>query len=845
VSPDNPDNEEKRETMENYTVTKMQDSLVTREAGRGRRGVRHLPLPILRNLSLGVIVSLCLYLFMAFCLLITAAQAQTMFIDEFDNQNYIDPASIMNITFDSGLISPNGSTFGELKPEPTMEALFHLNGNEPYVHDPVYTRGSYDSSEKGRHAVWQIIKDYTRPDNWLFPDEGKFGNSYSIYKNAKTKFFFFTGAEMDQNNFTFAFWIKSTSDFANHAPGDFWIFGGTNSFLLRMNTDNLTLASSGVYLRANNLGWKAGEWHHIAGVINPQNSQLWVDGMLKASSAMTIANFSYLRVGWSNNNLNTTGNVSIDELALWNHALGADEIAALAQAKRINTGEFKSSWIEMGQNYNSLKPTLNGASLDNVKISLTCDDLNWQTVKNEQWADYRHYNLPSSRFKYRINFYGDPAATIENIRWDWKNTAESDSFTFAFYGDSTEKGSGVENELTHRRLTMQIEKIDPDLTFNTGDMVDRPSNSRGANETMWQSFLRTTEKLRNRKSLGLDHGMFGSIGNHESLLPHTGYFEAFNYSPIYSTVQSWNDTLYNPEDPANPGYYQNMYYSFKYKGVCFISLYYYDGDHCLLYSNQAKYIARDYSPVNIHDLSTASRQYKWLYATLKEASEDPSIRWKVVFFHNPPYGLGAHSASDNISEIRARQVTRQFLSPLFEYFGVNLVDSGHDHLYVRTHPIISVHNPSSGYFDGEINATEGIVYIDAALGGEDGMCDAAPVVNPVPAWAATWYGRPCFVKVTVNDNSLIGETINFNGDVVDTFTITKTAAIFYGDVSNDDEVSVYDAALVAQASVGIITLTAEQTTKADVSGEGEVSAYDAALIAQYAVGLITRFPVEG
>jgi len=69
--------------------------------------------------------------------------------------------------------------------------------------------------------------------------------------------------------------------------------------------------------------------------------------------------------------------------------------------------------------------------------------------------------------------------------------------------------------------------------------------------------------------------------------------------------------------------------------------------------------------------------------------------------------------------------------------------------------------------------------------------------------------------------------------------------VLYGDVSGDSEVTAYDAALTAQASVSIITLTAEQTVKADVSGDGEVSAYDAALIAQFSVGIINKFPVEG
>jgi len=91
----------------------------------------------------------------------------------------------------------------------------------------------------------------------------------------------------------------------------------------------------------------------------------------------------------------------------------------------------------------------------------------------------------------------------------------------------------------------------------------------------------------------------------------------------------------------------------------------------------------------------------------------------------------------------------------------------------------------------------------------------------------------------------------FTGDMWDAYRVNygpiwpATATVIYGDVDGNGEVSAYDAALTAQAAVGLITLTVEQTQAADVSGEGEVSAYDAALIAQRAVGLITKFPVEG
>ncbi len=65
-----------------------------------------------------------------------------------------------------------------------------------------------------------------------------------------------------------------------------------------------------------------------------------------------------------------------------------------------------------------------------------------------------------------------------------------------------------------------------------------------------------------------------------------------------------------------------------------------------------------------------------------------------------------------------------------------------------------------------------------------------------------------------------------------------------GDMSGDGTISAFDASLVAQHAVGLITLNSEQASKADVTGDVTISAYDASLIAQKAVGLITEFPVE-
>jgi hypothetical protein len=73
---------------------------------------------------------------------------------------------------------------------------------------------------------------------------------------------------------------------------------------------------------------------------------------------------------------------------------------------------------------------------------------------------------------------------------------------------------------------------------------------------------------------------------------------------------------------------------------------------------------------------------------------------------------------------------------------------------------------------------------------------------------------------------------------------TPPPTVFYGDVSENGALSAYDASLTAQHTVRLISLTANQITKADVTGNGSVSATDASWIARKAVDSTTQFPVE-
>jgi len=67
-------------------------------------------------------------------------------------------------------------------------------------------------------------------------------------------------------------------------------------------------------------------------------------------------------------------------------------------------------------------------------------------------------------------------------------------------------------------------------------------------------------------------------------------------------------------------------------------------------------------------------QLQWLQTTL-EASKK---KWKIAFFHHPLYNAGKHHGPD--VDLRSQLV------PLFTKYGVNVVLSGHEHVYERIRP---------------------------------------------------------------------------------------------------------------------------------------------------------------
>ena len=77
-------------------------------------------------------------------------------------------------------------------------------------------------------------------------------------------------------------------------------------------------------------------------------------------------------------------------------------------------------------------------------------------------------------------------------------------------------------------------------------------------------------------------------------------------------------------------------------------------------------------------------QLAWLESELKSAREP----WKIAYFHHPLYSDGGRHGSE--VELRVR------LEPILIRYGVNVVYSGHDHIYERLKPQNGIHYFVSG-----------------------------------------------------------------------------------------------------------------------------------------------------
>jgi 3',5'-cyclic AMP phosphodiesterase CpdA len=133
------------------------------------------------------------------------------------------------------------------------------------------------------------------------------------------------------------------------------------------------------------------------------------------------------------------------------------------------------------------------------------------------------------------------------------------------------------------------------------------------------------------------------------------------------------------------------------------------------------------------------KQVEWIEATLRDARED----WKICYFHHPLYSnADRHGSAVDL---------RVLLEPIFIKYGVNVVFSGHDHVYERLKP------------------QKGIYYFVSGSGGQLRPGNMAPSDQT----AASFDKDQSFMAVEVAGADMFFQTISRAGQTVDSGVIHR------------------------------------------------------------------------
>ena len=253
-----------------------------------------------------------------------------------------------------------------------------------------------------------------------------------------------------------------------------------------------------------------------------------------------------------------------------------------------------------------------------------------------------------------------------------------------------------------------------------GDFVDD-----GANENYWDFLL-------NSKIWG-QIPVFPISGNHEAKFHPT-----LKYLNKNSIINHFNIEFLNQE--------------YLDKGV----YYFFEQNNCI-------YI---FLNTNIPD-GLGKEQIKWANDIL----ENSSAKWKILFAHKSPYSQGPHS--DNIDI----EIIRKEIDALCLKFKIDIVFSGHDHVYSRSKTLCLGKITNENIKDNNIFNPSGTVFI--SLG-------AVGVKSYTPNKSKSDYieillflDNPSFANVIIENNKLQVEIYKYNSksesdfDLVDKFAIIK------------------------------------------------------------------------
>jgi acid phosphatase type 7 len=195
-----------------------------------------------------------------------------------------------------------------------------------------------------------------------------------------------------------------------------------------------------------------------------------------------------------------------------------------------------------------------------------------------------------------------------------------------------DSGSGGKGQLAVAAL---LGRLEPDLVLHTGDVVYPAGQERHYDRRFFAPYRNLIKTVP----------VFPVLGNHDV---RKGNGAAFleNFHPPLSSPGS-----------------TKRYYSFDWGNIHFVAL------NSELYHSDRGSDPEEQRDFLERDLATTRKN------------------WRIVFLHRSPYGSSRHGGDEKV---------RENLEPLFVKHEVDLVFSGHDHVYERTVPIRGVTYVVSG-----------------------------------------------------------------------------------------------------------------------------------------------------
>lgn len=203
-------------------------------------------------------------------------------------------------------------------------------------------------------------------------------------------------------------------------------------------------------------------------------------------------------------------------------------------------------------------------------------------------------------------------------------------------------------------------------------------------------------------------------------------------------------------------------------------------------SGTENYYSFDYANIHVVMLDTQGSEHDVngeMLSWLKKDLQATKQQWLITIFHHPPYTKGSHD-SDNKGDSRGRLVsTRENILPILERAGVDVVLSGHSHMYERSE-LIGCHYGSSTSFNktmirqqsvknkyikkgSNITGNSGTIY---AVIGSSAKVDDGPLDHPAMPHSLKEAGSMIF---DINKNTLKAYFVNNSGKVKDRFEIVK------------------------------------------------------------------------